>query len=105
MLSGVSKPEPKAASLFAFFPDGTVGINGGAQETAECDETEECGGGDIRGAIWAQTWDGSNANNAQLVVPPDMGDQLWNYSGRDYGIGVRDYVALGNNSWANSKHN
>ena len=105
MLSGVSKPEPKAASLFAFFPDGTVGINGGAQETAECDETEECGGGDIRGAIWAQIWDGSNANNAQLVVPPDMGDQLWNYAGRDYGIGVRDYVALGNNSWANSKHN
>ena len=34
-----------------------------------------------------------------------MGDQLWNYAGRDYGIGVRDYVALGNNSWANSKHN
>ena len=101
MLSGVSKPQPKAANLFAFFPDGTVGINGGAQGTAECDETEECGGGDIRGAVWAQEWNGSNSNNAQLVVPPDMGDQLWNHIGMDYAIGVRDYVALGNNSWAN----
>lgn len=105
MLSGASKPA-KAANLFAFFPDGTVGINGGAQGTAICDEeTGECGGGDVYGSVWAKEWNGSNSNNAQLVVPANMGDQLYTYLGKDFAIGIRDYVALGNNSWANSKHN
>ena len=94
----------KGKNLFAFFPDGTVGINGGAQGTAICDEeTGECGGG----SLWiclGQRMEWLNSNNAQLVVPANMGDQLYTYLKRfrDY---IRDYVALGNNSWANSKHN
>ena len=99
MLSGVSKPA-KAANLFVFVPDGTVGINGGAQGSAICDqETGECGGGDIHGAVWAQEWDGSNSNNAQLVVPPDMGDQLFRHHGKDFAIGISEFTAIGTNSY------
>ena len=85
-----------AASLSAFIyaPCAKVGINGGAQSSVdECNfedstitvdnyldpsiNTEnlkpygDCGGGDVRGVVWAETWDGSNSNQAQLVVPPD----------------------------------
>jgi len=99
MLSGVSKPA-KAANLFVFVPDGTVGINGGAQGTAICDEeTGECGGGDIHGAVWAQEWNGSNSNNAQLVVPANMGDQLFRHHGKDFAIGVSDFAGIGTNSF------
>jgi len=97
-LAGVSKPA-KAANLFAFFPDAEVGINGGAQGTAVCDSDGECGGGDIYGAIWAKKWNGSNSNNAQLVVPRDMADILLTNYGTQFAISVRDYVALGVNSW------
>ena len=104
-LAGMSRPA-KAANIFVFAPDARVGIDGGAQGTAICDEdTGECGGGDIYGAVWAQEWNGSSSNNAQLVVPANMGDQLYGHFGKDFAIGVRDYVALGNNSWANSRHN
>lgn len=98
-LAGVSKPAPKAANLFAFFPDAEVGINGGAQGTATCDSEGECGGGDIYGAIWAKKWNGSNSNNAQLVVPRDMADILLTNYGIQFAISVRDYVGLGVNSW------
>ena len=99
MLSGVSKPA-KAANLFVFVPEGTVGINGGAQGTAICDEeTGECGGGDIHGAVWAKEWNGSNSNNAQLVVPANMGDQLFRHHGKDFAIGVSDFAGIGTNSY------
>ena len=99
-LAGVSKPEPKAANLFAYFPDATTGINGGAQNTADCStETGECGGGDIRGAVWTKRWDGSNSNNAQLVVPEDMPDIMREEFGKDFAISIKDYVGLGTNSW------
>ena len=117
-LAGVSKTkkkkngtgeEPKAANIFVHFPCGKVGIHGGAQNEAECntdpdDTTSEipygdCGGGDIRGVVWAEDWDGSNSNNAQLVVPPGVGDDALNNQGFDYSISVKDYVAIGVNSW------
>ena len=60
----------------------------------------ECGGGDVQGAVWAKTWDGSNSNNAQLVVPKSMGSKIFIGLGTQYGISVQDYVALGVNSWA-----
>ena len=97
-LAGVSKPA-KAANLFAFFPDAQVGINGGAQGTAICDSDGECGGGDVYGAIWAKKWNGSNSNNAQLVVPRNMADILLTNYGSQFAISVRDYVGLGVNSW------
>jgi hypothetical protein len=97
-LAGVSKPA-KAANLFAFFPDAKVGINGGAQGDVSCDADGECGGGDIYGAVWAKNWDGSNSNNAQLVVPRNMADILLTNYGTQFAISVRDYVGLGVNSW------
>jgi len=104
-LAGSSKPA-KAADLFAFFPDAIVGINGGAQASATCDESGECGGGDVRGAIWAKSWNGSgqtsigsNSRQAELTVPADMADLLLKYYGTQFAISVRDYVGLGVNSW------
>ena len=77
-LAGTSQGNnQKAANMFVYFPCATVGINGGSGATADCDETGECGGGDISGAVWAKTWNGSSSNNAQLVVPKDMGSQLF----------------------------
>ena len=99
-LAGTSKGNnQKAANMFVYFPCGTVGINGGSGATADCDETGECGGGDISGAVWTKAWDGSSSNNAQLVVPKDMGSQLFSSLGTRYGVSVQDYIALGFNSW------
>ena len=120
VLSGVSKQkggeEPKAANLFVHFPCGKVAINGGAQSDAECNTTDpsitpeiaaetgeipygDCGGGDIRGVVWAEEWDGSKSNNAQLVVPAEAADDALDYQGFEYSISVKDYVAVGTNSW------
>lgn len=118
-LAGVSKTKggeaPKAANLFVHFPCGKVGISGGAQSEAECNTTDptitpdnategqipygDCGGGDVRGVVWAEEWDGSNSNNAQLVVPPDAADDGLRHQGFEYSISVKDYVAVGTNSW------
>ena len=100
-LAGTSQgSNQKAANMFVYFPCATVGINGGSGATADCDEDGECGGGDISGAVWAKTWDGSSSKNAQLVVPKDMGSQLFIGLGTRFGISVQDYVALGVNSWS-----
>jgi hypothetical protein len=97
-LAGTSKPT-KAAGLFAYFPCSRMGINGGAQATAECTPDGECGGGDVYGALWTKTWNGSSSNQAQLVVPKDMASQLLENFGTSFAISIRDYVALGINSW------
>jgi len=99
-LAGTSQgSNQKAANMFVYFPCATVGINGGSGATADCDEDGECGGGDVSGAIWAKSWDGSNSKNAQLVVPKDMGSKLFLGLGTRFGLSVQDYVALGVNSW------
>lgn len=122
-VAGVSKTskkdnggeEAKAANVFIHFPCGKVGISGGAQSEAECNTTDEsitpenalegqvpygdCGGGDIRGVVWAQEWDGSGSNNAQLVVPRNAADDGLSAQGFEYAISVKDYVAIGTNSW------
>ena len=122
-IAGVSKTkkknnggeEPKAANVFVHFPCGKVGISGGAQNEAECNTTNEsitpenalegqvpygdCGGGDIRGVVWAEEWDGSGSNNAQLVVPSNAADDGLREQGFEYAISVKDYVAIGTNSW------
>lgn len=87
-------------ALWAYFPDGNMGINGGSKETAECDSSGECTGGDINGAVWAKVWNGSSSNVAQLVVPADIGTQLFNTYGPQYALGIRDYVALGVSRWS-----
>ena len=87
-------------SLWIYFPDGNIGINGGSGEEVECDASSiDCTGGDIRGAIWGKSWGGSSSNRAQIVVPSDMASQLLKNFGSLYALGVRDYVALGVSGW------
>ena len=87
-------------ALWAYFPDGNVGINGGGNSAVACDSEGECTGGNIYGAVWAKEWSGSNSNVAKLVVPGDMGTQLFNKFGPQYALGIRDYVALGVSHWS-----
>lgn len=96
--------------LWAYFPDGTVGIKGGNNnDPLYCDSiTGSCFGGEIVGAVWAKSWggtkdlngSGSSSATAQLVVPSDMGTQLFNRFGPSYALGIRDYVALGVSQWS-----
>lgn len=117
--------EAKAANVFVHFPCGKVGINGGAQSTvsdSDCNFDNDainvdnytdpvinpsnlppygdCGGGDVRGVVWAEEWDGSNSNQAQLVVPTNAPDDGGEYNGEDYSAGVKDFVAIGTSVWS-----
>ena len=65
-----------------------------------CDSTGECTGGDIYGAVWGKNWGESNGTGAQINVPADMGQQLYNNFGTSYGIGMKDYVAIGISKWS-----
>ena len=87
-------------NMWAFFPDGSLGIKGGAQNDSYCDSNGECTGGDIYGAVWGKNWGESNGTGAQIVVPADMGQQLYNNFGTSYGIGMKDYVAIGVAKWS-----
>lgn len=96
--------------LWAYFPDGAVGIKGGNNnDPLYCDPTTgDCFGGEIVGAVWAKSWGGtkdlrgagSSSGVAQLVVPSDMGTQLFNRFGPAYALGIRDYIALGISRWS-----
>ena len=87
-------------NMWAYFPDGHLGIKGGAQNDALCDESGECTGGDIYGAVWSKQWGLSNGTGAQINVPEDMGQQLFNTFGPAYGIGMKDYIAIGVSQWS-----
>ena len=87
-------------NMWAFFPDASLGIKGGAGDDVNCDSTGECTGGDIYGAVWGKTWGLSNGTGAQIAVPADMGQQLYNNFGTAYGIGMKDYVAIGVSKWS-----
>ena len=93
----------QGSNLFAFFPCGTAGIYGGSKFNCDDASDDNCAGGDIRGAVWAKEWKGSSGNQAQLVVPPDLPSDLTGENGPSFAISVRDYVALGVNSWLSFK--
>ena len=86
--------------MWAYFPDGDMGIKGGAGDDVKCDTDLECTGGDISGAVWGKNWGESNATGAAITVPKNMGQQLYNAYGAEFGIGLRDYVALGVSKWS-----
>ena len=86
------------SNLFAHFPCGLVGINGGSSDNCDADD-DTCGGGDIRGAVWAKEWNGSAGNGAQLVVPPDFPFDLSQSKGDAYAVSINEYIALGVNDW------
>ena len=67
-LSGKSQID----NAWLFFPDGTVGINGGANNPSCAGGV--CTGGDIHGPVWADIFNGSNSNKAEITVPEDLAD-------------------------------
>jgi len=73
--------------FFLYFPDGCVGINGGSSNP------------DIRGAVWARTFNGSSSNNAEVEVPNNMGSLLFTTYGSSFSLGIREFAALGVNKW------
>ncbi len=78
----------QALDAFIYFPDGSVGINGGSSNP------------DLRGAVWAKQWDGSNSNNAEILVPQGMGGALEETIGGGFTASyAREYIAVGVNSW------
>ena len=87
-------------NMWAYFPDGYLGIKGGAQNDVECDDLGKCTGGDIYGAVWGKQWGLSNGTGAQINVPDDMGQQIFNTFGPAYGIGMKDYIAIGVSQWS-----
>ena len=87
-------------NMWAYFPDGHLGIKGGAADDVQCDELGQCTGGDIYGAVWGKKWGLSNGTGAQINVPDDMGQQLFNTFGPAYGIGMKDYIAIGVSKWS-----
>ena len=88
-------------NIFLHFPDGNLGIAGGATSDANCTTPDgECTGGDIYGEVWAKTWGqtsgASSGNGVQIVVPKDLANAL----GPDKAY-ITDYIAIGVNSWSN----
>ena len=73
--------------LFAYLPCGEVEIMGAP------------GGPALTGALWAWDYDGSSSNVARLTVPDNAGSILFESMGASFSLSVRDYVALGVNSW------
>jgi len=85
------------SDLFAYFPCGITGINGGSTGAivdGSCTEP-----GDLNGTVWTAYWDGSNSNVAELCVPDDMINQLRYFFGADFALSVRRYRAQGISDW------
>ena len=92
-------------NLFIHFPDGHLGIAGGATSNANCTSPDgECTGGDIYGAVWAKTWGktsgASSGNGVQIVVPKDLANAIGPQKAY-----ITDYVAIGVNKWSNYQSN
>ena len=87
-------------NLWVYFPDGRLGIKGGAGDDVNCDSNGECTGGDIHGAVWGKFWGESSGTGAKITVPANMGQQIFNNYGAEYAIGMRDYVAIGVSKWS-----
>lgn len=83
--------------LFAYFPCGVTGINGGSTGESVNGICEEPG--DMNGAIWTAYWGRSDSNNAELCVPDDMVNQLRYFFGSDFALSVRRYRAQGISDW------
>ena len=73
--------------LFAYLPCAEVGLMGAP------------GGPAITGVVWAWDYDGSKSNVAELRVPDNVGDIMFESMGASFSLSIRDYVALGVNSW------
>ena len=73
--------------MFVYLPCGQAEIMGSP------------GGPAVSGVLWAWDYDGSSSNVARLTVPDEAGSILLQSLGADFSLSIRDYVALGVNSW------
>ena len=74
--------------------------SGGADNTIadSCYSTKVCSGGDLHGAAWVKTYNGSNTNNAEITVPDNISAIIKD----EYGVsfaGTNDFVAIGVRNW------
>ena len=77
-------------NAWLYFPDGTVTINGGANDPTCTDG--DCSGGDIHGAVWAAEFNGSNGQGVEITVPLDLGEDVY-YP--DTKLGNQSFVGAG----------
>ena len=77
-------------NAWLYFPDGTVTINGGANDPTCTDG--DCSGGDIHGAVWAAEFNGSNGQKVEITVPLDLGEDVY-YP--DTKLGNQSFVGAG----------
>ena len=76
-----------SSKLFVYLPCGEAQIMGGAGASA------------ILGVLWAWNYDGSSSNVASITVPDEAGSIMFEEMGASFSLSIRDYVALGVNSW------
>ena len=76
-----------SSKLFVYLPCGEAQIMGGAGASA------------ILGVLWAWIYDGSSSNVASITVPDEAGSIMFEEMGASFSLSIRDYVALGVNSW------
>ena len=79
----------QATVMFAYLPDACGGIKGGSSDP------------DILGAVWLKTFGpiGSSSNRAEIRVPDDMGARVFTRFGPGFALSIRDFVAIGINTW------
>lgn len=95
-----------AVAMFIYFPEGTVGINGGSSTNTSSYQT-------LTGAVWAKVLGLSQSNVASWKVPDNMGGLLYETFGRSFNVvgagraGSRvpgsgegkEYGAVGSSNW------
>jgi len=64
-----------------------------------------CTGGDIDGAVWAGTWNGSSSTVADITVPDTMSSDLVAAFGEEFSVGPKDYVGVGVKDWTSFQGN
>jgi hypothetical protein len=78
------------SQMFVYASDAVVGVNGGS------------GSGDITGVVWAEKWNASNSNNADLQIPQGAATSLgtaFGTSWQNVGLTTTSYKNSSVTSW------
>lgn len=100
-----------STKAFIYAPCATVGVKGGGGTTSTCPNSMAsppsvvCTGGDIDGAVWAGTWNGSSSTVADITVPDTMSSDLVAVFGEEFSVGPKDYVGVGVKDWTSFQGN
>ena len=88
-------------SAFIHFPDANMGINGGSSNNCDPASFSGCEG-DINGAVWTKTWNGSSSNVGQITIPEGYLECLSGLNPRLGSAYIPDHSARGVSSWSSS---